>query len=120
MKINYKLAFLILLIAIVIITIPHFYHMVNYTAFETKDYTLLEKISRGSSRHFTQGLFYLDNGLVCESTGLYGKSKLITYEQNYPSKIIHSLDIIGNYFAEGACILNNTIYQLTWREGKMY
>jgi glutamine cyclotransferase len=119
MKINFKYAFLILLISIIIFTIPHFYYLLTHKVIETKDYTVVDKISRGGERYFTQGIFYLNSNTICESAGLYNRSKLITYNLNYPNKILQSIDNKPTHFAEGACILGNTIYQLTWREGKM-
>ena len=119
MKINYKFAFLILVLGIVFITIPHFYYMRTHERIETNEYIVVEKISRNGLRFFTQGLFYLDSNTICESAGLYKKSKLITYKLNQPNYLLNEIDVKPNYFAEGACILGNIIYQLTWREGKM-
>ena len=64
---------------------------------------------------YTQGLeFY--NGQLYESTGQYKESKLriVDYKTGEPKK---SINLADNYFAEGITIVNNKIYQLTWREG---
>ena len=62
---------------------------------------------------FTQGLvFYKDS--IYESTGLYGKSTLrkVNLETGEVEKI-HNLS--DHLFGEGITILDNKIYQLTWR-----
>jgi glutaminyl-peptide cyclotransferase len=63
---------------------------------------------------YTQGLeFYGD--YLYESTGQYGKSSL--RKTNYKTgEVIKQVDLDPNYFGEGITILNNKIYQLTWRE----
>lgn len=64
---------------------------------------------------YTQGLeFY--NGQLYESTGQYKESKLriVDYKTGEPQK---SINLADNYFAEGITIVNDKIYQLTWREG---
>ena len=62
---------------------------------------------------YTQGLeFY--NDVLYESTGLNGKSTL--RKVNYKTgEVLKSIDIDHEYFAEGITILNDNIYQLTWK-----
>jgi len=62
---------------------------------------------------YTQGLEFYKNQLY-ESTGLNGKSTLrkLDYKSGEVLKIIN-LDY--KYFAEGLTILDNKIYQLTWK-----
>ena len=73
-----------------------------------------------NSTSYTQGLeFY--KGRLFESTGLYGKSwiqgvDLESGKRDESKKI--GLD--GNYFGEGITILNDIIYQLTWKEKKCF
>ncbi|MES2573865.1 MAG: glutaminyl-peptide cyclotransferase [Bacteroidota bacterium] len=63
---------------------------------------------------FTEGLeFYKD--ILFESTGLYGKSKLLKTDYK-TGKIIKSLDLDAKYFGEGITFINNKIYQLTYQE----
>ena len=65
---------------------------------------------------YTQGLeFY--NGILYESTGQYGESKLraLDYKKN---KILKNIDLSPSYFGEGLSIYNNLIYQLTWKEDR--
>jgi glutamine cyclotransferase len=62
---------------------------------------------------YTQGLYYL-NGVLYEGTGNYGKSVL--REVNIESgEIINELKLDDKYFGEGITIVNDTIYQLTYR-----
>ncbi|WP_431135535.1 glutaminyl-peptide cyclotransferase [Psychroserpens mesophilus] len=63
---------------------------------------------------YTQGLEF-HNGILYESTGQYGESKLRKVDYK-TSDIIKSVDLAPQYFGEGLTILNNNIYQLTWRE----
>ncbi len=64
---------------------------------------------------FTQGLeFY--NGELYESVGHYQKSKLRKVDYK-TGEIIKNIDLADEYFAEGLSILNNKIYQLTWKKG---
>lgn len=62
---------------------------------------------------YTQGLeFY--NGELYESTGQYKESKLrkVNFETG---EVLNNLDLDDNYFGEGLTVLNDKIYQLTWR-----
>ncbi len=63
---------------------------------------------------FTQGLVYADNTLY-ESTGHYGHSRVIAR----PLGVIeprHTHPLADHYFGEGLTLLNNRLYQLSWRE----
>ena len=64
------------------------------------------------SSALTQG-FLLHNGSLLESTGLKYLTSLkqIDLEHN---KVLKSISIPGNYFAEGIAIVGNKIYLLTW------
>jgi glutamine cyclotransferase len=63
---------------------------------------------------FTQGLeFY--NGTLIESTGNWGKSKLIQHDFSN-GKILKQLSLDPKFFGEGVTVLNDTIYQLTYKE----
>ena len=63
---------------------------------------------------FTEGLEFYNDELY-ESSGLNKKSKLLKTDYR-TGKILKSLNLDDQYFAEGITILNNKIYQLTWRE----
>jgi glutamine cyclotransferase len=93
----------------------------NYESFllMTTDYIVLTKIPR-DYLIFTQGLLLDQLGYVIESGGLYGESKLIKYKLESPGTVVAQYSLNSNIFAEGATIINETIYQLTWREKKIY
>lgn len=67
---------------------------------------------------FTQGLI-IYKGQMFEGTGEYGHSKLLRVDLNTGS-IQQELRIPANFFGEGITILNDTIYQLTWKERKVF
>ena len=62
---------------------------------------------------YTQGLEFYGNNLY-ESTGLNGKSSLRKVNLNN-GEILKVLNLNYEYFAEGLTILNDKIFQLTWR-----
>ena len=63
---------------------------------------------------FTQGLV-IHNGFFYESTGEYGDSSLRKVEIE-SGKVVQKKELDDKYFAEGMTILNDKIYQITWRE----
>lgn len=67
---------------------------------------------------YTQGLI-IYNGKMYEGTGNYGKSRLMEVDQK-TGKIIRSISLDKQYFGEGVTILNDTVYQLTWKEKKVF
>jgi glutamine cyclotransferase len=65
---------------------------------------------------YTQGLeFY--KGVLYESTGQYGESKLRALDYKNDA-ILNNVNLSRSYFGEGLTILNDKIYQLTWKEGR--
>jgi len=63
---------------------------------------------------YTQGLeFY--NDTLYESLGRYGQSKLVKVEFRTGKKL-KEINLDSKYFAEGITILNDKIFQLTWKE----
>ncbi|GAB3956494.1 hypothetical protein GCM10028805_46530 [Spirosoma harenae] len=77
-------------------------------------YSVLKSFPHQSSS-FTQGLEF-HNGILYESTGLNGESKLMQVDLATGS-IVKSVSLAAQYFGEGMTILNNKIYQLTWTSG---
>lgn len=68
-----------------------------------------------SKKHYTQGLEYY-KGFFYEGTGEYGTSGL--YKVNVNSgKTLQSSELDDKYFGEGITVLNDKIYQLTYRSG---
>ncbi len=91
---------------------------VNFTLLNDKapkiyNYEIINEFSRGLDS-YTQGLeFYQDT--LYESLGRYGKSKLVKVDYKNGNKL-KEYKLESNYFAEGITILNNKVYQLTWKE----
>lgn len=67
---------------------------------------------------YTQGLQFA-NGSLYEGTGQYGSSRLILTNLK-DGKSLKSIKLDQDYFGEGITILKDTIYQLTWRENKVF
>src|SRR5699024_7981268 len=63
---------------------------------------------------YTQGLEFHDD-ILYESTGEYGTSSLRKTDYK-TGEVLQNVSLKPNYFGEGLTILNNKIYQLTWRE----
>lgn len=63
---------------------------------------------------FTQGLEF-DNGELYEGTGQKKESQLkkVDYKSG---AILKSIDLADEYFGEGITVLNDNVYQLTWKE----
>ena len=70
-----------------------------------------------SRKHFVQGLEIVD-GKLYVSTGLYGQSKLLRYDFA-SGELEVARDLGGHLFGEGLTVLDNTIYQLTWRKRRL-
>ena len=66
---------------------------------------------------YTQGLEF-HNGILLEGTGNYGKSKLMQTDLQ-TGKAIKSIALDSAVFGEGITVLNDTIYQLSWKEKKV-
>ncbi|MBM3411993.1 MAG: glutaminyl-peptide cyclotransferase [Bacteroidetes bacterium] len=67
---------------------------------------------------YTQGLQFGNEGLY-EGTGQYGSSRLLLTNLT-TGKIIKAIKLDEKFFGEGITILRDTIYQLTWREKKVF
>ncbi len=67
---------------------------------------------------FTQGLFF-HKGFLYESTGQKGQSSLRKVEIE-TGKIIKKIDLAPDIFAEGAVLVNNKIYQISWLNKKCF
>ncbi len=78
---------------------------INYTVLKTYPH---------STDAYTQGLIY-ENGYFYESDGQYGKSALRKVEIS-SGKTLQVVPLADKYFAEGIALLQNKIYQITWRE----
>lgn len=67
---------------------------------------------------YTQGLIWHE-GKLWEGTGWETESKLLLTDLK-TGKAIKSVKLPDNEFGEGITILNNKIYQLTWKDHKVY
>jgi len=65
-------------------------------------------------RSFTQGLLW-DDGVFYESAGQYGESSLRRVEPT-TGKVTARFDLPPQFFAEGLALVDDLLYQLTWRE----
>ena len=66
-----------------------------------------------STEHFTQGLEF-NNGFLYEGTGEHGKSAI--YKKDSKSgQVLQSRSLSEKYFGEGITILNDKLYQLTYK-----
>lgn len=64
---------------------------------------------------FTQGLVF-DGRYLYESTGQYGMSTLRRVDPE-TGDVMQSVSLERNFFGEGLALINNKLYQLTWKEG---
>jgi glutaminyl-peptide cyclotransferase len=62
---------------------------------------------------FTQGLV-LSNGVLYESTGLFGSSSLRRVDRT-TGAVLQRVDVAPQYFAEGITIFQGKIFQITWQ-----
>ena len=87
--------------------------LLNHIIPAVLDYEILNVFERPNNS-YTQGLeFY--NDTLYESLGQYGKSKLVKVDYRN-GNILKEYKLRSNFFAEGITVLNNKIYQLTWKE----
>ena len=75
------------------------------------------KVYPHDTSSYTEGLEWKNNSLY-ESAGNYGFSKLFRYTLD--GKTLKSIPLSKEYFGEGITMFNNKIYQLTWREHKVF
>lgn len=80
-------------------------------------YSVLNTFKHDTSS-FTQGLI-IYKGSMYEGTGEYGHSQLLKVDLA-SGKIQQKISLDKTYFGEGITILNDTIYQLTWKEKKVF
>lgn len=67
---------------------------------------------------YTQGLL-IYNGEMYEGTGLEGRSKLMKVDLK-TGKPSQGINLDKKFFGEGITILNDTVYQLTWKNKKVF
>jgi glutaminyl-peptide cyclotransferase len=84
---------------------------------KTMTYSIVNTFPHDTSS-FTEGLL-IHNGALFESTGNYGKSKLRKLSLQ-TGKVENEISLAKDFFGEGATIINDTVYQLTWKERKAF
>lgn len=67
---------------------------------------------------YTQGLVF-SQGLLYESAGQYGESKLLSRKLESLTPL-QSHRLQRSLFAEGLTLLDNKLYQLTWKSGRAF
>ncbi|MFT4155234.1 glutaminyl-peptide cyclotransferase [Parafilimonas sp.] len=82
--------------------------MINYS---------IVKVYPHDTSSYTEGLEWRNNSLY-ESGGNYGSSRL--HQTTLEGKKLQSLPLAKEFFGEGITLLNNKIYQLTYREHKVF
>ena len=84
---------------------------------ENTQYKILETVPHDSS-YFTQGL-ELSNGLLFETAGLYGKSRVRKYHPDN-DKALAEISLPDRYFAEGLTLLSDELFVLTWKKNTLF
>ncbi len=64
---------------------------------------------------YTQGLVFID-GVLYEGTGRWGESELRQVDLD-TGTVVQSLALDEEYFGEGIVVLDDRIYQITWKAG---
>ena len=77
-------------------------------------YNIVSTLPHDTS-YFTEGLEFYGSTLL-ESTGNYGKSKLVHFEPK-TGKVLKEVKLDDKFFGEGLTVVNDTLYQLTYKEG---
>ena len=84
------------------------------------DHTIIDTLPHDTS-FYTQGLTFY-KGELYEGTGdpgYLGKSRLMKIDLG-TGKAMDSISLSDKYFGEGITILRDTVYQLTWKEHKVF
>ncbi|HEY1794258.1 MAG TPA: glutaminyl-peptide cyclotransferase [Opitutaceae bacterium] len=78
----------------------------------TLSYTLVKAWPHDTDA-FTEGLLFW-NGMLIESTGLYGHSALRKVDLE-TGRVLQEVRLPARYFGEGIAVLGGRIFQLTWQ-----
>jgi len=94
-------------------------HITRYAPSSAKVYQFEEIASYPhKTESYTQGLEFYGDSLY-ESTGQYNESDL-RITNAITGESLEKMELSSHIFAEGMTILNDKIYQLTWRAGYAY
>ena len=77
-------------------------------------YTIINEYPHDMSS-YTQGLEF-HNGELYEGTGQYRESKLRKVDYK-TGNVLKNVDLGDEFFGEGISVMNDKIYQLTWKKG---
>ena len=109
---------ILIITAVLLSTITMLVLLRNRPAFPTTQrytYNVVNAYPHDSNA-FTQGLVF-ENGVLYESTGLYGQSTLRRVELE-TGRILQSYTLPNQFFGEGITIFGDKIIQLTWQSNK--
>ena len=109
----------LLIVAVILVVTPILLVLLNGTPANTAPirYTYeVVKVYPHDENAFTEGLA-IDNGVMYESTGLYGNSTLRRVELETGNST-QTYFLLNDYFGEGITILGDNIIQLTWQSHK--
>lgn len=87
------------------------------TSIPIMSYSIIAALPHDTS-YYTEGLEFYDSTLL-ESTGNYGTSKLLQLDPK-SGKVLKQVKLSNNYFGEGITVLNDTLYQLTYKEDVVF
>ena len=82
---------------------------------------IVQKIAH-NPKYFVQGLQF-DGDILWEGTGLYGESMLIKQRFNRTAGTLEPLyekALSSDDFGEGLAVLDDMLFQLTWKAGRVY
>ena len=108
---------LIVMLGVNILLVPAGYCNSQITKPKQFTYSIVQEFPH-DPKAFTQGLAW-DNGKVYEGTGLYGQSSLRRVDL-LTGKVELRRAYDQHLFAEGITIYNNKIYQLTWKNNRVF
>ena len=88
----------------------------------TNGIEIVRRIERDSPRYFTQGLFFIRDEYLIESTGGYNGGSNIHYINIKDGSIIPNISytLDDEYFGEGCAVLGELIYELTWKNKMVF
>lgn len=118
---TFKFPLLIFILVIIVATVKVFFNsnkdrnsQLNQQI-DQYSYEIVNKYPHDNEA-FTQGLFYY-NGYLYESTGLYGESSLRKVDLQ-TGDVLEKIELNEEFFGEGMTIIDDKIYQLTWKSNQ--
>ena len=84
-----------------------------YNSVPVYSYNIVQSYPHSTSA-FTQGLLVESNGVLLESTGIYGSSSLRRVRLS-DGVVLQQYDLPSDYFGEGIAVVGDKIVHLTWQ-----